>query len=161
MLVITYDHFPLVDNMALSQRRIYRPPTPLHPSAPIRSGHIYVKYGKNAESNEKSYIRLLVFELLVAKELPIGLQKNWFKSGQIYKEDWDWSDNDFSQQMIFFVRLLVFEIWSILYFPFSNAFRTWQKFEEKKILLGLMTLAWTGQRLCQEGVVQRRDVLIL
>ena len=62
----------------------------------LRSVHIYIKHKECAESNEKSYFRFfqfLVFELLAAKELPIRLQtKILFKSGQIYREDSDWSD---------------------------------------------------------------------
>ena len=47
----------------------------------LRSGHLYIKYGECAESNEKSYIRFfrfLVFELLAAKEIPIQLQNKLF-----------------------------------------------------------------------------------
>ena len=41
----------------------------------LRSGHLYIKDAQCAETNEKSYIRFLVFELLVAKDLTIWLQK--------------------------------------------------------------------------------------
>ena len=40
---------------------------------PLRSGHLFIKDGECAESNEESYFRFfrfLVFELLAAKELP-------------------------------------------------------------------------------------------
>ena len=57
--------------------------TPPPPCPSLRSGHFYIKYAECAESNEESYIRFfrfLIFELLVAKEITIRLQKNkYFK----------------------------------------------------------------------------------
>ena len=44
----------------------------------LRSGHIYIKDGEYAESNDISnfrFFRFLGFELLVAKEITIRLQK--------------------------------------------------------------------------------------
>ena len=123
--------------VGVSQLRIYRTPTPL------RSGHLNIKDAECAESNKKLYFRFLVFELLVVKELPIRLQKNNFfqkwpnLQGQLGL-NWQW----FFARIIFYVRFLVFEMWSILYFHLCNAFGTRQKFEEKKLNLVLRTLAW-------------------
>ena len=62
----------------------FSPPALSHPSKdmqnppPLRTGHLYMKDAQCAETNEKSYFRFLVFDLLVVKELPIRLQKNNF-----------------------------------------------------------------------------------
>ena len=65
------------------------------------------------------FFRFFVFQLLAAKELPIRLQKiNLFKSCQIYREDWDGSDNDFSR--------LVFEIYSILLMTLLTIFKCFE-----------------------------------
>ena len=51
----------------------------LHPPSSLRSGHLYIKDAECVESNEISYFRFLVFELLVTKEITIRLQKNYLK----------------------------------------------------------------------------------
>ena len=71
----------------------YADPSP----APLSSGHLYIKDAQCADTNEKLYLRFfwfLVFELLSQKRLQ-NMRKKLFKSGQIYKKDPEWSDNDF------------------------------------------------------------------
>ena len=41
----------------------------------LRSGHLYVKDAQCAETNEKSFFRFSVFELLFAREITIRLQR--------------------------------------------------------------------------------------
>ena len=41
------------------------------------------------------------FWVIVARELTIRLQKKLFKSGQIFRKDEDWSDNDFLVRELF------------------------------------------------------------
>ena len=59
-----------------------------------------------AETNEKSCFRFLVIGRQRGNH---STTKKSFKSGEIYREDADWSDNEFLEYE-FFVRLLVFEI---------------------------------------------------
>ena len=70
------------------------------PPSPLRSDYLYIKDVEWAESNEKSYIRYLVFELLVAKDHQMAT-KNSSKSHQIYREDAVWSNNDFLHILFF------------------------------------------------------------
>ena len=98
--------FLLNHSRALSQGWICRPLQKwpyLHESCP----HWWIEW--------KIIFPIISFWDMVVKDVTIRQQKKSFKSGQIYREDANWSDNDFLSMSFFFVRLLVFEIWSILY----------------------------------------------
>ena len=100
--------------LALSQERIC--------SLPHRSGIIYMKNAHSTEPNENSCIRVFVSELglitfAIYDDTP-GVSANkknvvqkWSNLQKICASIWQW----FFSSWIFFVRLLVFEIWSILY----------------------------------------------
>ena len=103
----------------------YADPPPL-----VKSGYLYMKDAECVEPNEKSYFRFLVFDLNIGRQrwLPFGYRKkivqNWpnlqGRCGLICKL--------FFSSWVCFVRSLIFEIWSILYFPFVM---TWKKNLEK------------------------------
>ena len=61
----------------------------------IRNGHLYIKDAQCAETNEKLYLRFLVFELFLPKRLQKMRIFFFFISGLIYRKDPDSFDNDF------------------------------------------------------------------
>ena len=61
-------------------------------------------------------------------------EKKLFKSGLIYRKDEHCSDNDFLVLEFFFVRLLVFEIWSILMHQNRPYLKNWKSHEQKELM---------------------------
>ena len=79
-----------------------------HPS-PLRSGHLNIKY---AQCSKKNNGRKIPYRVWMPKRRPKN--STFFKTSQICRVDWNWSDANFLHKWLFFVRFLVFEIWSIL-----------------------------------------------
>jgi len=65
----------------------------------------------------------------------------------------------FLAQIIFFVRFLVFEIWSILYFSLCNAFRTYGNLKKNRI--EDHSLSWLASESGSQIVFFRREDLSL
>ena len=105
--------FSTLGILVLSQVRTWRTPPP------FRSGPIFMEDAHSAEPNEKTYFRFfLIFSFRVTADCIYNLR--WrTKCPKKCALIWPWYFNS----GVFLVRLLAFEIWSILYIADCITFR--------------------------------------